>query len=71
MMGYVDIVDLVTIGSLHFEVRGTRGMKCLECKWNDELAPQSGKCCGECGLCPLCEMSTRYTISQVTKGGNG
>lgn len=45
-------------------------MKCLECNWNDNKAPESGKCCGECGLCPLCEMSTRYT-QQVTLRGKG
>ena len=36
-------------------------MKCLQCKWNDEFAPKSGKCCGECGLCRLCEQATLYT----------
>ena len=35
-------------------------MKCLECKWDDSLAPREGKCCGECGLCRLCEQATLY-----------
>jgi len=35
-------------------------MKCLECKWDDKLAPESGKCCGGCGLCGLCEQATLY-----------
>ena len=35
-------------------------MKCLECKWDDSNAPREGKCCGECGLCPLCEQYTLY-----------
>ena len=25
------------------------------------FAPESGKCCGECGLCMLCEQATLYT----------
>jgi len=36
-------------------------MKCLKCKWDDRYAPKSGKCCGECGLCMLCEQATLYT----------
>ena len=35
-------------------------MKCLQCKWDDKNAPKSGKCCGECGLCALCEQFTLY-----------
>ena len=35
-------------------------MKCLECKWDDSLAPREGKCCCECGLCRLCEQATLY-----------